>query len=195
MNPIQIGLDELAASEPFSELGTAAEVAKSDDPPNPVLPEGNEIFWSAVFFLLFWLLMKYVLLPPVRAIQKKRQEQLDERKDSIDSSASEKQRLISENEAALAAVRKEASQIIEEARQRGEQYRLDKIAEAEAEAAEILAQNDRDLQSAKNQALEGLKEDVKELTSNAVALILGQNPEDKLVNAHIERVEKEQAGN
>ena len=36
---------------------------------NPVLPTGPELFWGALFFAALWILMRYVLLPPVRAVK------------------------------------------------------------------------------------------------------------------------------
>ena len=42
---------------------------------NPVLPTGPELFWGALFFAALWILMRYVLLPPVRAVMRQRDEQ------------------------------------------------------------------------------------------------------------------------
>ena len=32
---------------------------------NPILPVVSEMFWSGVFFLALWAMMKFVLLPPI----------------------------------------------------------------------------------------------------------------------------------
>jgi hypothetical protein len=39
---------------------------------NPILPTGNEFFWAAVTFVALWILMKFVLLPPMLKIMEER---------------------------------------------------------------------------------------------------------------------------
>lgn len=171
------------------ETETEAVVETNDSPPNPVLPTGNEIFWSAVFFLLFWLLMKYVLLPPIRAVQKRRAQELESSKDTVDSLEGEKDKLLNDYEAALTAVHQEASKTIETARQRAEEYRSGVMTKAEAEVAEFRAKNDAELEQARQVAIVSLQGDVETLTSQAVETILGIAPDKKLITKHIEQLE------
>lgn len=175
-------------SELVTEAGVEV-VPERDDPPNPVLPTTNEIFWSAVFFFLFWLLMKYVLLPPIRAIQKRRADELAASKDSVDSLGEKKSKLVNDYEDALQVVRQEASKIVDEGRQRAEQYRAEVMTKAEAEVAEIRAENEAELQRASKEAIGLLQDAVEGLTSDAVETILGKAPSKELVSEHIGKLE------
>lgn len=46
-----------------------------ETPVNPVLPTMPELLWGTGLFLALWILMRYVLLPPVRAVMRQRDEQ------------------------------------------------------------------------------------------------------------------------
>ena len=53
------------------------ETHEEEEVPNPVLPTGNEIIWAAVFFFALWVLMRYVLLPPIQRITTRRGSRAD----------------------------------------------------------------------------------------------------------------------
>ena len=58
--------DELGFVPAAEEEELEGEVEEESDPPNPVLPEANEILWASIFFVALWMLMRYTLYPRVR---------------------------------------------------------------------------------------------------------------------------------
>lgn len=184
MGAVQIATQIAETSQLTTEAGVGVAPAK-EDPPNPVLPTTNEIFWSAVFFILFWMLMKYVLLPPIRAIQKKRAEEIDASKDAVDSLEDNKAKLTNDYEAAIQVVRQEAAQLVDEGRQRAERYRSEVMSVAEAEVAELKAKNEAELEKASKEMMSLLQDTIQDLTSEAVETILGEAPNKKSLSDHL----------
>ena len=178
------------ADETDGVEGEAVAVER-DDPPNPVLPEANEILWSAVFFFLLWLLMKFVLLPPIRRAQKNRANRLQDDRDSVDSFGEEQGRLVEEYEEALLAARSEASELLDGARERAENYRRDIISQTETELQATQDENSKELEAARAKALGDMSQEVRSLAADAAKAILGKAPDQSLVDANADRLENE----
>ena len=121
---------------------------------NPVLPTGPELFWGALFFAALWILMRYVLLPPVRAVMRQRDEQ----------------RLADEE----GTERAEASTTVDEARARGEARRAELTAAAESDAAQIRSAALAELETERAAALAGARTQVAELAGTAASKVLGR---------------------
>ena len=86
--------------------------AEAEDPPNPVIPEMNEIVWAAIFFVALWALMKYVLLPPIVRAMEGRNATIDGDRDAADAATAALGSTRRDYEASLAEARAEANEII-----------------------------------------------------------------------------------
>ena len=95
---------------------TAPQSIEVEDVPNPVLPATNEIFWSAIFFLLLWGLMKYVLLPPIRKLQAQRAQKLQDDRDAAQRAEEDLAKAQADYDTAFQAAREEANLLLDEAR-------------------------------------------------------------------------------
>lgn len=154
----------------------AAEgTASTTPPPNPVIPEMNEIFWAAVFFFALWALMKFVLLPPIVGAMEKRAETIQSGKDAADAATAALGEARRDHDAALAAARAEAGTIIAEARAAADERRAVLQAEVDAEIAEMRRTAQAEIDQARAEALDGMRDDVASLAVGAASLVLGSD--------------------
>ena len=151
------------------------EAAETEDPPNPVIPEVNEVVWAAIFFFALWALMKFVLLPPITRGLELRANTLQTNRDAADAATSRLGEARREHEAALASARNEATQIIAAARGRAEERRAALQAEADNEIAELRRQAQADIDAAQTEALRSLRGDVSGLAVGAASAVLGRS--------------------
>jgi F-type H+-transporting ATPase subunit b len=122
---------------------------------NPVLPVVPELIWGAVFFFTLLILMKFVLLPPVKAGMRRREEQVRNDLEAAEKARSEADGVRRDYDATLAEARAEAGRIIDESRQAAETKRAAVLAATDAETGaqrhEALAEIDAQRQSAMEQ--------------------------------------------
>ena len=141
---------------------------------NPVLPTGPELFWGALFFAALWILMRYVLLPPVRAVMRQRDEQRLSDEEGAERAKVEAEKVRRDYDATLAEARTQASATVDEARARGEARRAELTAAAESDAAEIRSAALAELNAERAEALSGARTQVAELAGTAASKVLGR---------------------
>jgi F-type H+-transporting ATPase subunit b len=172
----------------FAEAG-----GETKQPPNPVLPRGEEaaygeMFWAAVFFLILLALMRYVLLPQVKRVMDERDAKLRADRDTADRAATELGTARSDYEAALAGARAEANAIIEEARREAETHRAGLQARADQEIAALRQAAQAEIAQARATALTSVRGDVAELATSAASAVI-QRPVDRAAStAVVDRV-------
>ncbi len=177
--PGEFALGELAQDAPAQAEGTAegtttetsTEVA--EDPPNPVLPTMNEIFWSAVFFLLLWALMKFVLLKPIRKLQAQRAQKLQDDRDAAQLAEEALIKAQSDYDVALLAAREEANLLLDEARSRASDRRAELVGAAVNDVSSARAIATQEMTVARSQAVGSLRSEIRELAVDAAANVLG----------------------
>lgn len=140
---------------------TAAEEVKAK---NPIVPEGKEILWAAIaFVIVFGLLAKFAF----PAIKKGLQDREDKIRGDLEHAESVREQADTElanYQRQLADSRNEGGRIIEEARQSAEHVRKDLIARAEADAAEIRARAQDDIKAASDRAMADVQSKVSDLS-------------------------------
>lgn len=171
--PGELALGELAADAPAN-----GETAETEDPPNPVLPAVNEIFWSAVFFLLLWGLMKFVLLPPIRKLQAQRAQKLQDDRDAAQRAEEDLAKAQADYDAALQAAREEASLLLDEARTRASDRRAELVGAAVADVSASRAAATQEMSAARTEAVGNLRNEIRELAVDAASNVLGTRPSD-----------------
>lgn len=154
-------------------LVLAAEEA--GDPPNPVIPEVNEIVWAVIFFFALWALMKYVLLPPITRAMAARAEGIQGDRDAADAATAALGTTRRDYEASLADARGDANEIIADARGRAEEQRAALQAEADNEIAEMRRTAQAEIDAARASALDGMRGDVAALAVGAAGAVLGRD--------------------
>ncbi len=170
---LQLLLDGELAFADESE-GEAAEGAEeeAEDPPNPVIPVGNELLWAALCFFSLWALMKYVLLPPILGRRSEREAAIRADKDAAERAHDDLAKSQMDYDDALMGARAEANAAIDAARAEADEYRSRIQAEADAEIAAQRAEATAEIERAREAALGGMRDDVGDLAVQAASLVV-----------------------
>ena len=153
----------------FEEEGEAAAEAA-----NPILPVFSEMFWGAIAFGLLFVLVRFVLLPPVRAAMDGRAAKIRGDLDAAETARDRAGSAATEVQDQLAGVRAEATEIVDAARTEADTARAGVIAEADAEAAGIRSGVADEIATARAEALEGIKPQVAELATAAASRVMNR---------------------
>lgn len=147
----------------------------SEEAINPVIPELNEMFWGIIAFASLYVLVTYVLLPPVQRIRNDRAATIQADIDAADAARAEAVSASAEMADQLADVRAEAAAIIDAARAEAdaERERLVARAEREVNAMREIAENEITLE--REQALASLRPQVAELAVSAASRVTGRS--------------------
>lgn len=97
---------------------------------SPIKPDFGLLFWSVIFFLLFWFLIGKFAFKSIANALKQRSQDIQDALDQAKKTREEMAQLVSENEQLLAQAREERAQILKEAKEIKEQI----IAEAKRKA-------------------------------------------------------------
>jgi F-type H+-transporting ATPase subunit b len=166
----------LAADEGDSEAeteGTGEATIEEDDPPNPILPVGNELIWNLGAFLVLVLLMKFVAYPAVKRGIEARDAGIKADLDAATTAKAHADSVLTDYQARMAQARAEANQIIEEARRSVEAARSEQLAALNAELATMRAQANEDISASKAAALAQLQGGVAEIAVGAAERVVG----------------------
>ena len=145
------------------------------EPVNPVAPDVPNMFWGAVFFLILFLLMYSICLPPVRKAMRQRTEQQRLDAEAADKADIEAEQVRRDFEATLASARAEASRIIDEARAEAEGERQRRVAALEAELGEARLGRIAEIATAREQALTSVSADVTSVAAAAASKVVGRS--------------------
>jgi F-type H+-transporting ATPase subunit b len=165
-----------------AEGGGEAEEVK-----NPILPVENEIVYAAIFFVLIWVLMKFVFLPPILRIMEERSTKIRGDMDAAEHAKAQAELSMAEYETALAGARTEAARIVDDARASAESARREVIAEAEAAIAAERQTAASEIAEAKAAALAQLRPSVSSLAVQAARTVVQGDIDEQAQAAVIEQ--------
>ena len=151
---------------------TAAEEVKAK---NPILPEGKEIFWGALAFIIVFSLLAWKAWPAIKKALQDREDKIRGDLEHAESVRNQAETELADYQRQLADARNEAGRIIEEARQSAEQVRKDLIARAEVDAAEIRSKASDDIRAASERAMADIQGKVSDLSIELAERIVQQN--------------------
>jgi F-type H+-transporting ATPase subunit b len=151
----------------------AVEAAEeSEGVTNPILPTGNEMLWGAIFFALLFLLVKYVLLPPVRRTLDARAEKIRGDREAAQAARAGATSVVTDYDDQLAGARAEAAAIVDAARAEAEQERQRLLAGVEAEVNTQREAALAEIAAAKADAMARLRPQVAELAVGAASRVI-----------------------
>ena len=153
----------------MSLLLLAASEGPVEEAANPILPVVPELFWSALTFAAFFLLIKFVLLPPVRRTMDLRAESIRSDLDAAESAKASASSAAGDVDDQLAGARAEAAGVIDAARSEAETERQSILAQATAEVAKMKELADADLSAARADAMQQVRPKVAELAATAAS--------------------------
>jgi len=139
---------------------------------NPILPTIPEMFWGGLTFLLFYVLMRYVLLPPVLRTMEERDQALRADWDAAKAAEVKVAGADAEIADALAPAKEEAAAVIESARAEAEAEREQIISGAQAEIDAMRQMATSQIDAARAEAMGGVGSQVAELTAQAASKVI-----------------------
>jgi len=154
------------------QVAVAAEEVKAK---NPILPEGKEIFWGGLAFIIVFTLLAWKAWPAIKNALQDREDKIRGDLEHAESVRNQAETELADYQRQLADARNEAGRIIEEARQSAEQVRKDLIARAEVDAAEIRSKASDDIRAASERAMADIQGKVLDLSIELAERIVQQN--------------------
>lgn len=158
----------------FALLAVETAETQAEDPVNPILPVANEIFYTVIFFSLLYLLVRYVLLPPVQRTMDERAERIRQEREAAQAARLGAGSAVTDFDQELAPARAEAAAIIDAARNEAEQERQAILAAVEAEVATQRATAAAEIDAARAQAMSQLRPQVVTLAVGAASRVIGR---------------------
>ncbi len=154
--------------------GEALEGKAEDEVINPVIPEWSEAYWALGLFAALYVLMRYVLVPPIKAAMVEREDKIRDAKDAADRVDSDMGSAQADYDAAVAGAREEANAMVEAARTEAGAYRAELQADADVEIASLKAEAGAEISSARASAMNELRGDVSSLAVAAASTVVGR---------------------
>ena len=174
----------LAQEDEHQETGTEA----AEEPPNPILPVGKEIAWGFGSFLVLFVLMRYVLLPKMKAGMDARAQRIAGDHATAEQLLAQAEAEVTEYQAQVAAIRAEGQSRIDAARAEVEAERQARLGEVNATLGQRRADAAAEVEVAKQAAMGQVAEAVAEITDTAAARVLGRRVDPAKVRAAVDEV-------
>lgn len=147
----------------------------ADKPTNPFIPAPFEIVWSLIFVaIIAFFVIKY-LLPKMTAVLDERAAKIEGGLELAEKTQAEAADAKVETERELAAARKEAAGIREEANSDSTQIVAEARTKAQTEAARIAENAQRQIEAARQSAVVSLRADVGSLAAELASRIVGES--------------------
>lgn len=144
-----------------------------------------EVTLSAIAVLVLFAALSYILFNPVRDMLKKRQEMVQETKDTANREKTDAIALKAEYEEKLKHAEEEAEEILRQARKRALKNERDILDEAKEEAARIIADAGVQAELEKKKAMDELKQEVVSIAAmmagKAVAASVDEETQIRLI--------------
>ena len=134
---------------------------------------GDMLFTLVTFIVLMLLVGKYAW-GPVTKMMAKRQDKITGDLDYADKSRAEAQELLSKRQSELKNTQAEAVSIVNTAKANGEKQSKEIVAQAHAEATDLNAKAQDDIAQAKQDALNGARDQVADLSVTIASKIIGK---------------------
>ena len=150
-----------------------------------------EIFLSMIAVFTLFVALSYILFDPVRDLLKKRQEMVQETKDTANREKEDALKLKAEYDAKIKNAEAEAEEILSEARRRALKNERVILEEAKEEAARIIANANVQIDLEKKKAMDDLKQEVVAIATMMAGKMVAVSIDEKTQNQLIEDTLKE----
>jgi F-type H+-transporting ATPase subunit b len=160
----------------------SAETAAEDKGPSPIAPEVKELAWGAGAFILLFVLMRLVFFPRLKKGMDARYGKIRGDHETAEATRAAAKAEVAEYEAALGAVKAEARQRVDAARQTLEAERTAALAEANSRIAARRAEVMAEAETARAAASEHIEAAVADVSSRVAELATGRRPDPARVN-------------
>lgn len=168
-------------------LEAGKKIDACQESPNIIRPETNEIIYGGLAFLIVLVGLRFFAYPAVKKGMDDRTERIRGDLDQADRAKSEASGVLQDYQRQLADAKNESNRIIEEARQTADQLRVDLMARAEADVAELRERSRQDIEAAKDRAMADVRSQVAALAIGAAEAVVGRNLDPEANRAIVDR--------
>jgi F-type H+-transporting ATPase subunit b len=133
------------------------------------------IFWTLVTFFLAAFVLRRVAWGPIVARVEEREKSIQASLDAAKHERGEAEKLLGEQKAAIAAARREATEMVRRNAEDVERLRADLLAKARAQAEELKGDAKRSIEEEKVKAVAAVKGVAAELAVQIAEKLLGEN--------------------
>ncbi len=144
-----------------------------------------EVFLTAIAVFVLFVALSYILFNPVRDMLKKRQEMVQETRDTANKEKEDALKLKAEYDEKLKKAETEAEEILTGARKRALKNERVILEEAKEEAARIIAKANVEIELEKKKAMDDLKQEVVAIATmmagKMVAVSMDEKTRDQLI--------------
>ncbi len=130
---------------------------------NVIKPDFGLLFWTSIFFVLFWVLIGKFAFKPIAESLKKRTADIQDALDEAKKAKEEMQALNSKNEDLIKEAQEQRALIIKEAKAAKESMINDAKAKAKEEANRIVSSAKAEIEAQKKAALVEVKNEVGQM--------------------------------
>lgn len=124
---------------------------------SPIKPDFGLLFWSVLFFLVFWFGIGKVAFKGIASALKQRSKDIQDSLDQAKKAREEMSQLVAENEQLLAQAREERAQILKEAKEVKDQIIAEAREKARSEAQVIINNAKEAIENLKNESIVDVK--------------------------------------
>ena len=150
-----------------------------------------EVFLTAIAVFILFVALSYILFNPIRDMLKKRQEMVQETKDTANREKGEALALKAEYDVKMKNAEAEAEEILNQARKRALKNERAILDEAKEEAARIIANANVQIELEKKKAMDDLKQEVVAIATMMAGKVVAVSIDEKISNQLIEDTLKE----
>lgn len=150
-----------------------------------------EVALSMIAVFVLFLALSYILFNPVRDMLKKRQEMVQETKDSANKEKEDALKLKAEYDEKIKHAEAEAEEILSQARKRALKNERIILDQAKEEAAVIIANANNQIELEKKKAMDDLKNEVVSIAAMMAGKVVAASIDEKLSEQLIEDTLKE----
>lgn len=164
-------------------LASLAAGGEGEKATNPVIPDTAELFWAAVLFILLWVLMRYVLLPPLTKIMRERDTNRTADDEAAERAVAEAEKVRRDYDQTIDNARADAARLIDSVRAEADAHRASLVSAAEAEVAGHRQDTLAEVATLRAQVLSSAEGDVAGVASVAAQKVLGRAADGSLAQS------------
>jgi len=138
-----------------------------------ILPTMGEFIPMLIAFILLWIILAKFAWPAFIGMIDKRTETIKDSLEKAEFAKQESERMMAEHKAELAQARKEAAEILANAKQQAEGVKADITASAQVEAENIIARARQAIESEKKTAIAELQASAADMTIAVTKKVIG----------------------
>lgn len=150
-----------------------------------------EVVLSMIAVFTLFVALSYILFDPVRNMLKKRQEMVQETRDTANKEKEDALKLKAEYDAKVKNAEEEAEEILNQARKRALKNERAIVEEAKEEAARIIANANVQIELEKKKAMDDLKLEVVEIATLMAGKMVAVSMNEATQNRLLEETLKE----